>query len=58
MLLCKLLAEFARKAYGNNAGFRSSQLIGSLKMDNCYDHDCLRSTYIGGPLLSSLFHRK
>ena len=33
------LAEFAEKAYGNNADFRSSQLSGSLKMGNYYNHD-------------------
>ena len=33
------LAEFAGKAYGNNADFRSSQLSGSLKMGNYYNHD-------------------
>ena len=33
------LAEFAEKAYGNNTDFRSSQLSGSLKMGNYYNHD-------------------
>ncbi len=33
------LAEFAGEAYGNNADFRSSQLTGSLKMGNYYNHD-------------------
>ena len=32
------LAEFAGKAYGSNADFRSSQLSGSLTMGNYYNH--------------------
>ena len=33
------LAEFAGKAYGDSADFRSSKISGSLKIGNYYNHD-------------------